>query len=121
MSTNLSPEQYLTALVLAAPRKKPYGDTEDMRPYCALMRANVARGNHHYNLIAFAVELGFSRAQARGIMRGWDMADGRRPGLEENAAAWPRETAAGEKIGRRLHALVRAVSTAETSDQVLVR
>jgi hypothetical protein len=108
MSDNLSPEQYLTALVLSAPRHKPYGDDVDLRPYCGFMRANVALGNRYSHLVDFALSIGFSRARARGVMRGWDIASGRRPCNQDQVAAWPNETAAGERIGRRLHALVFA-------------
>jgi len=107
MSSNLSPAAKLTALVLAAPKLKPYDDSQDLRPYCALRRASVAMHGvgHGAALVDVAAELGFTPDGAVGIMNGWDRAEGTLPPFTEQDS---NEYLAGEQLGERLHALVHS-------------
>lgn len=107
MSTNLSPEQKLTMLALAAPDRCPYSAADDCRPYCLFRRAQVASDvalHEHLGLLDFASELGFDWLEAMGVMRGWDRADGKHPCFDDEAADHTARVARGEAIGARLHA-----------------
>lgn len=105
MSTNITPAARLTALVLSAPSTPP---ADDLRPYCALARANAAAGGAHNNLIDFAAELGFTRDDTFGIMNGWDRASGARP-VYKSAVGMP-ECAHGERLGEKLYHLIQAAA-----------
>lgn len=107
MSTNITREHRLTALVLTAPDVSPHPQLK--RPYCAWSRAQVALGRRG-DLFSTASELGFSWHEAVGVMRGWDGAEGRKKLFQDDAEFLPDDVARGEAIGARLHALVCAQS-----------
>lgn len=101
MSTNLTSEQKLTALVLSAPRDNPF--TDDDRPYCALMRAKAALGTEVNGLFDIATEIGFTWGEAEGIMQGWDTADGRRACFDYGSEGSARGARIGAELHRRIH------------------
>lgn len=108
MSKELSPEDRLRALVIADP------SPSDGYLDCGLRRAARQLGVHQLNedddLFAVGQRLGFSKAEALGITRGWDRAAGAQHMVDPvaNGVSDLRGVARGEEIGRRVHAAFRA-------------
>ena len=103
MSKELTKEQKLTALVMAAPSTSPATRAKNIySPWCALERAMLVAGvDERTSLIVFAITLGFSADDARGIMTGWDEAAG------EIAPFGQHEmTTSGYVLGSRLYNMV---------------
>lgn len=101
MSTELTKEMKLTALVLAGPA------TNRLFENCALQRAAMFSG-WAGGLCAFAETLGFTRNEASGITRGWDKASGGMPVFQN--VAHLEATIRGEALGKHLYELTHPMS-----------